>query len=883
MHTCPFSLTVPMNAVLRVCLIALAWLAWPAGASSMPTLNWQMWEDPLGGRDTLVAWQSEHFRPLTAERMNPGFSSSVFWLRTQLRNTRAEPVTYWLVLDNPRLEDVQLSQRAMGDMGPGITRVAGWRYPQFWREVSADMVVFPITVPGGGMEELMLRVESRSAVSLGTSLWQPLAFREQETNQHQLQGLMMGMLGAVAVYALIQGVVRRDTVFTLFALWLASFMCHALVFLGYGYRYFWTQGGAEVVRLTGVMGASSALMFMLLSMSFLHFRQTLPPWMYRQAWLLAGVLVALMLWMSLGDYRMASSVLSLTLLLGNVSWVLPCALACIRRTPNAKLFGVSIVVFWGAGVQWQLSLLGLLAPVSTMHDGVWWFYNIALAITLLVGVTSRSMQLQRDHERTQRILLEIQSRQQSQLERAVVDRTRELRNALIAAEAANLAKNDFLARVSHDLRTPLTAIMGYADMIQAAGRADAPRGGIIRRSANHLLALIDDLIDYARGASQGDALHPTPVYLHALIDAVAAEAETLASRQGNRFLVDTRNLPAIVSVDAKRLQQILQNLLANAAKFTHHGAIRLTIRSSQPKPGFAKIKFNVSDTGPGIALEDQARIFQPFERLPSAGRTPGLGLGLAIAAQWAERMNARITVRSRPGHGTTFVLSLTVPLAREDELPTHRLVDNQNVLSPLDGQGRTILLAEDHPDIRDMLATELEGHGFQVLRCADGQQAIDHLQAQRPPLPDLVLTDFQMPQADGLAVLTCAREHAPWLPVVLLSAAPPSEDAGFDTHLLKPISIAQLLHTIGQQLGLHASDAPTTIDAENAVDCPPPELLEGLTPLIDMGAISDLADWADQLANDYPQWQAFAQQVRQYADHADLTQLRALLARCYAG
>jgi hypothetical protein len=168
-------------------------------------------------------------------------------------------------------------------------------------------VVFPVTVPGGGTEELLLRLESRSAVSLNTSLWQPLAFRERETNQHQLQGLMLGMLGAVAVYALIQGVVRRDTVFTLFALWLASFMCHALVFLGYGYRYFWTQGGAEVVRLTGVMGACSALMFMLLSMSFLHFRQTLPLWMYRQAWLLAGVLVALMLWMSLGDYRMAPS------------------------------------------------------------------------------------------------------------------------------------------------------------------------------------------------------------------------------------------------------------------------------------------------------------------------------------------------------------------------------------------------------------------------------------------------------------------------------------------------------------------------------------------------------------------------------------------------
>lgn len=873
-----------MNAVLRAWLLALAWLTMPAWANSVPALDWHVWEDPLGGRDVLVAWQSEHFHPLTAERTNPGFSSSVFWLRAQLRNTRAEPATYWLALDNPRLEDVSLSQRAQGDTGPGITRVAGWRYPMHWREVSADTVVFPITVSGGGVEELLLRVESRSALSLPTQLWEPLAFREQESRQHQLQGVMLGMLGSVAMYALIQGVVRRDTVFTLFALWLASFICHMLVFIGYGYRYFWPQGGNEVVRITGAMGAGSALIFMLLSMSFLHFRQTLPQWMYRQAWLLASILVVMTLWMCVGDYRMASSVLSLVVLVGNVSWMLPIAIASIRRAPNARLFGLSILVFWLAGMQSQLALLGVLSPVSTMNDALWWFYNITLAGTLLVGVTSRSLQLQRDHERTQRILLEIQSRQQSQLERAVIDRTRELRNALIAAEAANLAKNDFLARVSHDLRTPLTAIMGYADMIQAAGRADAPRGGIIRRSANHLLALIDDLIDYARGgASQGDVLHPAPIYLHALIDSVAAEAETLASRQGNRFLVDARKLPAIVSVDAKRLQQILQNLLANAAKFTHHGAIRLTVRSSQPRPGFAKIKFNVSDTGPGIALEDQARIFQPFERLPSAGRTPGLGLGLAIAAQWAERMNARITVRSRPGHGTTFVLSLTVPLAREDELPAHRLVDNQNVLSPLDGQGRTILLAEDHADIRDMLATELESHGFQVLRCADGQQAIDHLHAHHAPLPDLVLTDLHMPQIDGLAVLACAREHAPWLPVALLSASPPGEHAGFDAHLLKPISIAQLLHTIGQLLGLHASDAAEATSPEREVDYPPPELLATLTPLIDMGAISDLADWADQLTSEHPQWQAFAAQVRQYADDADLTQLRALVLRCQAG
>ena len=200
----------------------------------------------------------------------------MFWLRTQLRNTRAEPVTYWLVLDNPRLEDVQLSQRAMGDMGPGITRVAGWRYPQFWREVSADMVVFPITVPGGGMEELMLRVESRSAVSLGTvcgNRW-PFASRNQPAPVARPDDGHAGRGGGV----------RADSGggapgYRVHPVCPVAGQLHVpcLVFLGYGYRYFGPQGGGEVVRLTGVMGASSALMFMLLSMSFCTFARPCRP------------------------------------------------------------------------------------------------------------------------------------------------------------------------------------------------------------------------------------------------------------------------------------------------------------------------------------------------------------------------------------------------------------------------------------------------------------------------------------------------------------------------------------------------------------------------------------------------------------------------------
>lgn len=169
---------------------------------------------------------------------------------------------------------------------------------------------------------------------------------------------------------------------------------------------------------------------------------------------------------------------------------------------------------------------------------------------------------------------------------------------------------------------------------------------------------------------------------------------------------------------------------------------------------------------------------------------------------------------SRPEHDTIFELGLTVPLADEADLPTHLLVDNYNVQSHLDGQGRVLLVAEDNADIRDMLTTEPENHGFRVVSYADGQPLIEHLNTHRQPWPDLILTDLQMPIADGFAVLASAQRQTPPPLVVVLSATPPNEDSGFQASLLKPISMAFMPSCIHWgHVGLQ-SNKPT--------DAPPP-------------------------------------------------------------
>ena len=521
---------------------------------------------------------------------------------------------------------------------------------------------------------------------------------------------------------------------------------------------------------------------------------------------------------------------------------------------------------------------------ATGTSQLWDSVSILLLMLFIIG--GRSRQVYRAQRQAQQDLLDSRAREQERLEGAVQARTGELQKALIAADEANRAKGDFLARISHDLRTPLTSIIGFADIIRGSGHEHTDRGRIIRRNADHMLGLVNDLIDYA-GGDNASAIHTEAIYVHALLEAAGQNGSALAARGGNRFHAEiVGELPPVLEMDGKRVQQILGNLLDNAAKFTMDGDIRLTVecRPLQPIGDRCTLSLTVSDNGCGLSADDQSRIFEPFARVVTSRHHPGVGLGLAIVRQWTTRMEGVIHIDSAPGQGTTLRIDIPVRVADEADVGIARMPETVDALPAVDGRGWRILVVEDNAEIRRLLSDDLAGLGFDVETAANGALAVDRLARRDAPAPDLVLTDHLMPEANGDAVLAAARRFHAGVPVVALSATPtkggdptaaPGNAGGYDASLLKPVSLVDLRNTVARLLGL-AQDASQTDD--DTAKRPSDEALNEAKQFVNLGAISDLIDWADRLAVTEPACEPFAILAGRLARAGELARLKTLLS-----
>jgi signal transduction histidine kinase/CheY-like chemotaxis protein len=840
-------------------------------------------EDKTGQMDLGAAMASTGWAAIAGETLNPGYTASRFWLKGTLYNSGAQPVTRWLAVGPARLESVDYFRLAPGGHAVLETILSGNRLPLDARPVTAMIPVFPITLAPGEQMTFALRLHSRSAVDINPELWEPAAFRQQEGFDLMLQAFLVGPALMLALYALIQGWSGRDRSFLLLFGWICLAVLYSMAIQGYLYRYILQAGGAWVLRAPSTLGVLTNVFYAAATMTFVGLGCVAAwKWTYRIVIVLLLVGCA---WTMLGDYRAGAVYSNVVVGVFNVLWAISMVDAWRRGLPNARLF---ILTF---GVVWAVQLVGLLEFHGILnrgwHAGLGLSWLVELATLLMMGalVIQRSRERSTAHAAIQQALLDAKSQEQLKLEHAVVERTQELRTALIDADEANRAKTDFLARISHDLRTPLTSIIGFAELVQTAGQENAERGRIIGRSARHMLAMVNDLIDYARGG-EPDALHSAPVYVHALLDAVVQEGAELARRRGNQFSFRIeRPLPPVLELDAKGLRRVLGNLLDNATKYTTDGRIELLI-DCEGEAGIAhpvRLTFIVKDTGPGIAAKDQQRIFEPFQRLDTARTQPGTGLGLAIVRQWIERMGGSLKIDSALGAGTSMRLEVSATVATEDAVSRHHVADIGAVVPSIDGSGLRIWIAEDTADIRRLLADELSSLGFTVETASDGVSIIERMTQAGDARPDLVLTDYLMPGADGIAVLLAARQYLPGVPVVVLSAIPQPASASddpaapeFDASLLKPINLAELQETLMRLLGLQR--LPPVVDASEVVPLvdPPPQACAVALALIDLGAISDLIDWADALRSEYPQCDAFAMRVRQLATRGDLAGLQRL-------
>ncbi|MGZ8246741.1 ATP-binding protein [Methylomagnum sp.] len=389
-----------------------------------------------------------------------------------------------------------------------------------------------------------------------------------------------------------------------------------------------------------------------------------------------------------------------------------------------------------------------------------------------------------------------------QLELALRAQQQKLRRAKDAAEAANRAKTEFLASISHELRTPMNAILGYTQIMQREPPASPKQAEFIdsiRRSGTHLMTLIDDLLDLSKIESGKLDIARSIFGLAEFLDGIA-EMFVLKSRQkGLRFRFEkTEPLPEFVFGDDKRLRQILINLLSNAVKFTQAGRVEFRI-THEGETG----RFEIEDTGPGIAAEDVDRIFAPFERLEYHPSGEGSGLGLAISKRLAELMQGKLDVVSTLGQGSLFRIAIPLPRVAQPVARPHR----KQPVTGYRGDIRRILIADDNPDNLTILAAVLESVGFATDTATNGREALEKFGAFAP---DLVLMDLAMPEMDGTEATqrlrATERGRAAKIIAVTANAFEGTRQiclaSGFDNFISKPLDIDDLLDLIQATLGL---------------------------------------------------------------------------------
>ena len=491
---------------------------------------------------------------------------------------------------------------------------------------------------------------------------------------------------------------------------------------------------------------------------------------------------------------------------------------------------------------------------------------------LILNAESRQVAQKETAKQTQLLLQEIEEHKKTDIK---------LQETMHIANSANQAKSRFLSNMSHEIRSPLNSIVGYSYILQKDPSIPEHRRQAVdtlKRSSEHLAALIEDILDIARIEARKFELNYEPFDFHALIEHLVHVHKAQAEDKGLSFHCKIINtLPKRIKADEKRVGQILINILSNAIKFTQTGGILFSISYSA---GVAK--FEITDTGEGIHEQQLQEIFQPFTRLNTVtgNAISGSGLGLTISKILAEIMGGELNVTSKVGEGSTFTVRLFLANLGNNSEP----YETESIIG-YHGRRIQLLVVDDQSDHRELIKSLLAPLGFSIHEAESGEDCLEkitHLQ------PNLVLLDLAMTGIDGAETVQRLRLQKYTLPVIILSAnAYPSDrqrtmSSGANDFLAKPIQVQQLLNKLKLHLGLSwifqsENIDPANITQESPILRPPVDVINQITHFVRIGDLLSLNKHLDIMTQNQPKYALFFSRIKTLSKEFRVAEIKKLL------
>ncbi|WP_187670949.1 hybrid sensor histidine kinase/response regulator [Zestomonas carbonaria] len=726
------------------------------------------------------------FRRLDRDVLNAGYSRSVFWLRLDLRfrpqQSRGQQA--WLLeLAYPPLDHVDL-YLPDGQGGFHLARRTGDALPFASREIRQNNYLFELELQPDQPMRVYLRLQSQGSVQAPLSLWSPTAYLEAQPSRIYVLGIIYGVLLVMLIYNLFIYLSVRDTSYLYYILYIASFGLYQVSVNGAGIEYFWPNNPWWANAATPFLIGSAALFGSQFARSFLHTAEH-SPWIDRGLRIMMALGALGMVLALTASYDLSLRWTTSVALLFTVVIFSAAISAWLRGMRVARYFIIAWSAFLLGGIVNTLMVLGYLPNVFLT------MYASQIGSAIEVGLLSLALadRINAMKEERARILLESG--------RKLEALNQELANS-------NRLKDEFLATVTHELRTPMNGVIGSLELMQTLP-LDAEQDQYQKTaasSARDMMRMVNDILVLTE--LQAGKLYPRREIfsLRALFDGLRGQFAPRAEAKGLAFELELADsLPDTLEGDGAKLSQSLGYLLDNAIKFTARGQVRLRVRPAEARQGQLPLCVEVIDSGIGFSAPADDRLYQRFHQLDGSMTREygGLGIGLAICRQLVGLLGGTLSHESRPGQGSRF--QLRVPLALPPQAPRVS-VQRPRGTAVRRPEDCTVLVVEDNAINQLVTRGMLLKLGYRVRYADNGAEALELL---RHESVDAVLLDCQMPVMDGFATCRALRAlpGCERLPVLAITAHSHSGDrerclaAGMSDYLAKPVkfeALRELLH-----------------------------------------------------------------------------------------